>query len=98
MIDVGDVSAGLKSRAVKETLAILDSLPESLRKQITKVTAKTQDSVTTELNGGEHVVVWGNSSDLKLKKAVVAKILSDPNVIGDKTQIDVSAPLRPVLR
>ena len=98
VIDVGDVSAGLKSRAVKETLAILDSLPESLRKQITKVTAKTQDSVTTELNGGEHVVVWGNSSDLKLKKAVVAKILSDPNVIGDKTQIDVSAPLRPVLR
>ncbi|PLS27518.1 cell division protein FtsQ/DivIB [Bifidobacterium parmae] len=98
VIDVGDVDAGLKSRAVKETLTILDSLPESLRKQITKVTAKTQDSVTTELNGGEHVIVWGNSSELKLKKAVVDKILSDPNVIGDKTQIDVSAPLRPVLR
>ncbi|KFI97868.1 cell division protein FtsQ/DivIB [Bifidobacterium stellenboschense] len=98
VIDVGDVDAGLKSRAVKETLTILDSLPESLRKQITKVTAKTQDSVTTELNGGEHVIVWGNSSELKLKKAVVDKILSDPNVIGDKTQVDVSAPLRPVLR
>lgn len=98
VIDVGDLDAGLKSRAVKETLTILDSLPESLRKQITKVTAGTQDSVTTELNGGEHVIVWGNSSDLKLKKAVVDKILSDPNVIGDKTQVDVSAPLRPVLR
>lgn len=98
VIEVNDLDAGLNSRAVKETLAILDSLPESLRARITKVSAKTQDSVTTELDGGKQVIVWGDSSDLKLKKAVVDKILSDPNVIGDKTQVDVSAPLRPVLR
>ncbi|NEG54387.1 cell division protein FtsQ/DivIB [Bifidobacterium platyrrhinorum] len=98
VIEVGDVDRGLKSRAVKETLQVLDALPESLRTKITKVTAGTQDSVTTELDGGAHVVVWGDSSDMKLKSAVVDKILSDPNVIGDKTQVDVSAPLRPVLR
>lgn len=98
VIEVADLDQGLDSRAVKETLKVLDSLPESLRAKITKVSAKTQDSVTTELDGGKHVVVWGNSSDLKLKKAVVDRILADPNVIGDKTQVDVSAPLRPVLR
>ncbi|MBW3081540.1 cell division protein FtsQ/DivIB [Bifidobacterium saguinibicoloris] len=98
VIEVSSVEKGLKNRAVKETLKVLDSLPESLRGKITKVTADTQDSVTTELEGGKHVIVWGDSSDMKLKKAVVDKILSDPNVIGDKTQVDVSAPLRPVLR
>lgn len=98
VIEVKDVSASLKKRAVKETLKVLDSLPESMRNSITKVSADTQDSITTELNGGEHKIVWGDSSDMKLKKAVVDKILSDPNVIGDKTEVDVSAPLRPVLR
>lgn len=98
VIEVSSVQGGLANRAVKETLKVLDALPESLRGSITKVTADTQDSVTTELEGGKHVIIWGDSSDLKLKKAVVDKILNDPNVIGDKTQVDVSAPLRPVLR
>ena len=98
VIEVRDVNAGLKSRAVREALKILDVLPESMRNEITKVSAETQDSITTELNGGEHVVVWGDSSNMKLKKADVDKILSDPNVIGDKRQVDVSAPYRPVLR
>ena len=98
VIEVGNVEEGLKNRSIQEALKILDALPESLRTQITKVSAETQDSVTTELNGGEHVIVWGDSSNMKLKKADVDKILGDPNVIGDKTQVDVSAPYRPVLR
>ena len=97
-LEVGDIETSVKNRSVKEAVKILDALPESLRKQITKVTAKTQDSVTTELNNGEHSVVWGDSSDIELKKADVDKILSDPNVIGDKTQVDVSSPYHPVLR
>ena len=79
-------------------MKVLDSLPESMRRQITKVTAETQDSVTIELNDGEHSVVWGDSSNIELKKADVDKILSDPNVIGDKKQVDVSSPYHPVLR
>ena len=98
VIEVNNVEEGLNSRSIQEALKILDVLPESLRTQITKVSAETQDSVTTELNGGEHVIVWGDSSNIKLKKADVDKILSDPNVIGDKTQVDVSSPNRPVLR
>lgn len=43
--------------------------------------------------GETGVIVWGDSSDLKLKKAVVDKIVNDPNVIGDKHNVDVSAPV-----
>ncbi|KAA8815754.1 FtsQ-type POTRA domain-containing protein [Bifidobacterium callitrichos] len=102
VIEVKSVSSGLNNRAVKEALKVLDSLPESMRNAITKVTASTQDSVTVELDmgkdKGKYRIVWGDSSQMKLKKAVVDKILSDPKVIGDKTEVDVSAPLRPVLR
>lgn len=98
VIEVKDVETSLKNRSIREALTILSSLPESMRKTITKVTADTQDSITTELNGGERVIVWGDSSDLKLKKAVVDKIINDPNVIGDKHNVDVSAPLRPIIK
>lgn len=98
VIEVGDIESSVRNRSVKEAVKVLDALPESMRKQITKVTAKTQDSVTTELNDGEHSVVWGDSSNIELKKADVDKILSDPNVIGDKQQVDVSSPYHPVLR
>lgn len=98
VIEVRDVETSLSERSIKEALKILSSLPESMRNSITKVTAATQDSITTEFNGGERVIVWGDSSDLKLKKAVVDKIINDPNVIGDKHNVDVSAPLRPIIK
>ena len=56
------------------------------------------DSITTELSSGKYVVVWGDSSELKLKSAIVDKLLSDPSLIGDKHQIDVSAPSRPIIK
>ena len=98
VIEVQDVDVSLSKRPIKEALRILSSLPESMRGSITKVTAATQDSITTELNGGDRVIVWGDSSELKLKKAVVDKIINNPNVIGDKHNVDVSAPLRPIIK
>ena len=98
VIEVKDIDRALKRRAIKESLKVLDAVPEGLRGRVSKVNADTQDSVTTEVDGGKHVIVWGDSSDMKLKNAIVDKILNDPNVIKDKHQIDVSAPARPVLR
>lgn len=49
-----------------------------MRKSITKVTAETQDSVTTTLNDGDRVIIWGDSSQLKLKLAEVEEI--DKNI------------------
>ena len=98
VIEVTDVNESLQNRSIKEALQILSSLSDSMRNSITKVTAETQDSITTELNDGDKVIVWGDSSQLKLNKAVVDKIINDPNVIGDKHNVDVSAPLRPIIK
>ena len=73
-------------------------MSESLRAKITKVSAQTQDSVKTQLGTPGRVIVWGDSSDLKLKNAIVEKIINDPSKIGNKTQLDVSAPTRPILK
>lgn len=99
VIEVKDIDASLKNRSVKEALAILGALPESMRKSITKVTAETQDSVTTTLNDGDRVIIWGDSSQLKLKLAEVEEI--DKNItagtagFAGKHQIDVSSSQSP---
>lgn len=98
IIQVANLERGKSDRTVKQTLLILSSMPEDMRHSVTKVTADTQDSITTELNRGERVIIWGDGSDLKLKLAVVDKIINDPSKIGDKHQLDVSAPLRPIVK
>ena len=98
VIEVRDTSRALRGRSVKTALTVLDALPESMRARISRVTAATQDSITTEIDKGAHTIVWGDASDLKLKQAIVTTILADPKVIGDKHEVDVSAPNRPVLR
>ncbi|AKV56037.1 cell division protein FtsQ [Bifidobacterium actinocoloniiforme DSM 22766] len=97
-IEVSSVDKGVSDHAVQQALKILAALPEPMRQAVTKVTAKTQDSVTTELDGGQRAIIWGDASDLKLKMAVVDKIINDPSKIGDKHQVDVSAPLRPIIK
>ncbi len=98
VIDVTDAKSALKRDAIKETLAILSSLPESLRQRVSSVVTKTQDSITTKLDKGKYTIVWGDSSDLALKKAVVDTLLSDSKALGSHTEIDVSAPTRPILK
>lgn len=97
VIEVDDVGKALSRRAVQSALVILDALPESMRNAIVKVQANTQDSITTQLDNGISIV-WGDDSNLKLKMAIVDKIMNDPNVIGDKKQINVSATARPIIK
>ena len=98
VIQVATVKRAQQDQAVRQTLRILSTMPEAMRHSVTKVTAETQDSITTELDQGKHVIIWGDGSDLKLKQAVVDKIINDPTKIGDKHQLDVSAPLRPIVK
>ena len=98
IIEVKDVAKGLKSRSVVTAVKVLDSLSSTMRARVSKVTAQTQDSITTELDNGNYTVIWGDASQMKLKKAVVDKIINDPNVVGDKHSVDVSAPLRPIIK
>lgn len=104
VIEVSDVSKSLNSRAVKEALKIVSSLSQDFRSHVIRVSAKTQDSAETEVSypgpSGEvhRIVVWGDSSDLELKKAIVETIISDPSKIGNRQLLDVSAPARPILK
>lgn len=104
VIEVSDVTKSLNSRAVKESLKIVSSLSQDFRSHVIRVSAKTQDSVETEVSypgpSGEvhRIVVWGDSSDLELKKAIVETIISDPSKIGNRQLLDVSAPARPILK
>ncbi|MFU0574362.1 cell division protein FtsQ/DivIB [Gardnerella vaginalis] len=98
VIEVSNVQRSLNNRAVLEAVKIVSSLSESLRTRVTKVSAKTQDSVETELGDVKKTIIWGNSSQIELKKAIVAKIIDDPSKIGNKRSLDVSAPVRPILK
>lgn len=98
VIEVSNVQRSLNNRAVLEAVKIVSSLSESLRARVTKVSAKTQDSVETELGNVKKTIIWGNSSQIELKKAIVAKIIDDPSKIGNKRSLDVSAPVRPILK
>ena len=91
VIEVSDARRGLDDKAVQQALKILGSLDESVRRKITKVEAKTQDSVTTKLSDG-YVIIWGNSSDIALKKAVVDKLLENPKQLDGAKTINVAAP------
>ena len=91
VIEVSNVQRSLNNRAVLEAVKIVSSLSESLRARVTKVSAKTQDSVETELGDVKKTIIWGNSSQIELKKAIVAKIIDDPSKIGNKRSLDVSA-------
>ena len=97
LIEVDDTGKQLTSRAVTQALSVLSQVPDSLLTQLTEVTAMTQDSVTTRMKDGR-TVVWGNSSQMKLKSTVVQAILSDKSMMQGKSSIDVSAPERPILK
>lgn len=104
VIEVTDIHKSLSSKAVREALKIVSSLSEDFRSHVMRVSARTQDSVETEISSTvsnveiHRVIVWGDSSDLDLKKAIVDVIINDPSKIGNRQRLDVSAPARPILK
>ena len=99
VISVTNFDLALRTNAVKEAIKVLAGLPESLRSQIASTTAKTQDSVTTTLTNG-YIVIWGNSSQIAFKTAVVQRTLQTLRTTDGNTYrvIDASAPDNPIVR
>jgi cell division protein FtsQ len=69
--------------------AVLLSLPEDLRSDVRRVTAKTRDDVVLLLRDGA-TVRWGSAEEAALKARVLAGL-----VAVKATTYDVSAPLLP---
>jgi cell division protein FtsQ len=91
-IDAG----GIGSPGFQAAVAVVTTLPETIRSQLDTVTAATKDDVTLSLVGGAHVV-WG-SADQSEYKAVVLAALMVGHPVDSVTEYDVSSPDSAVLR
>ncbi|WP_305091689.1 cell division protein FtsQ/DivIB [Prescottella sp. R16] len=83
---------GRDDHATRAALAVLTSLPESIRVQVSEVVAPTISSVSVTLGDGR-VVVWGNADSSERKSAVVSVLLTQPG-----QRFDVSSPELPTVK
>jgi cell division protein FtsQ len=97
LIHVSSLVQSPQDRAVQQALAVLSHIPTALRGTLSNVSAMTQDSVTT-VTGSGISIMWGDASQMKLKGEIVQHILVDKGLMNGKKTIDVSAPLRPIVR
>ncbi|WP_249268650.1 FtsQ-type POTRA domain-containing protein [Microbacterium sp. JB110] len=92
-----DVGGGTSSEAFAAVGQVLRSLPSSLRKQVTEVTASSPHDVTITLGASNASVVWGNASDSALKAVVLEDVMADRPADGVQ-EYDVSSPNAVVVR
>lgn len=96
-VPVVNVPLGAKDhRALDAVLVVLAGLPESVSKDVTAVSAQTQDAVELTLRKGV-TVVWGGDEDTALKAKVLEALRTAPQTKGASV-FDVSAPTLPVTR
>jgi cell division protein FtsQ len=91
-----EVDGGIAGEGFRAVAAVVRSLPDDVRVQLTRATAQTADDVHLELAGGASVV-WGSSEDSPLKATVLAALMraAPPDSVS---LYDVSAPTSPVTR
>lgn len=95
LITVGaDGTNGVSFHAV---VAVMLSLPSSLRSQVDTASASSNDDVTLVLSGAHQRVVWGNAERSALKARVLTELVASRGGAAD-VEYDVSAPLSPVVR
>jgi cell division protein FtsQ len=85
-------SPGVGDPATESALAVLDSMPQSLRVQIGEVRAGSISDVSLLLLDGR-TLVWGNRDNSGRKSAVALALLSQPGQI-----LDVSSPDLPTTK
>lgn len=90
LVEVDVAVAG--ADALRETTAVLQSLPADLRAQVEQAGAASRDSVTLRLRGGAQVV-WGSADDAATKAEVLRVLMTTPAAV-----YDVSSPTTPVTR
>lgn len=92
-----DIRGGVDSQAFLAAGQVLHSLPESVRAQVTGVTASTPDDVTLTLGDANAQVVWGSAEDSAQKALNLEKIMASrpPSTVS---VYDVSSPGAVVVR
>lgn len=91
------VTGGTGSDAFESVGQVMRSLPESIRQQVTAVTATSANDVTLRLGDARADVVWGSADDSALKAVTLAKIMKERPAKSVSTY-DVSSPAAIVVR
>lgn len=78
--------------ATESALAVLDSMPASLRGQVGEIRASSASDVSLSLLDGR-ILVWGDRDNSERKSAVALALLSQPGQI-----LDVSSPELPTTK
>ncbi len=85
-------SPGLGDPPTESALAVLDSMPPTLRGQVGEIRASSVSDVSLLLLDGR-TLVWGNRDNSERKSAVALALLSQPGQI-----LDVSSPDLPTTK
>jgi len=91
------VAGGTGTDAFVAIGQVLRSLPESLKEQVTKVTATTSQDVTLVLGDDAAEVVWGSADESAMKALVLSRVM-DARPIDETSVYDVSSPTAVVVR
>lgn len=92
-----DVTGGVGSPAFEAVGTVFRALPDSIRTQVTGMTATTANDVTLDLGGPGTSVVWGNADDSEYKAVALESIMAARPPEG-VSSYDVSSPNAVVVR
>ncbi len=92
-----EVTGGVGSPAFAAVGTVFRALPDSIRAQVTAMTATTANDVTLTLGGPGTSVVWGNADDSELKAVVLEAAMAARPPDGVYAY-DVSSPGALVVR
>lgn len=92
-----DIQGGLDSPAFTAVGRVMRSLPDSIRAQVTAVSASTPDDVTLTLGGTNTQVVWGSAEESAMKARVLETTMTARPPASVSTY-DVSSPKAIVVR
>lgn len=91
------IAGGTDSSAFEAVGQVMRALPESIRVQVTAVSATTPDDVTLALGGSNAQIVWGSAED-SARKAVVLETAMMSRPPASVLVYDVSSPHAIVVR
>lgn len=91
------VPGGTRSPAFAAVGQVMRTLPESIRAQVTAVSATTPDDVTLTLGGTNTLVVWGSAED-SARKAFALERMMVQRPPDSVSSYDVSSPTAIVVR
>jgi cell division protein FtsQ len=91
------IPGGIRSTAFRAAGTVVRALPESIRLQVTAVSATTADDVTLTLGATDTTVVWG-SAERSALKALSLEATMRAHPPADTSMYDVSSPNAVVVR